>query len=251
VNLTVWTELAGIIIFVLSALLLVFFWVLSRRSTPVFRNIPPFSRLRKAVSLAVEDGKRVHFSVGRSSPIAPSVAAAFSGLSMLRQVGERTSVSDQPPVVTAGDSVLAVLGQDTLRSAYRAAGVEDLFNATSGRLSGLTPFSYAVGTIPVLRDESVSVNVLMGNFGVEVAFIADAAEREGSFILAGSDSLTAQAVLFATTPESLIGEELYAAGAYVNAGPMHAASLRLQDFLRWLIFLALLVGAGLKLVGIL
>ena len=118
-------------------------------------------------------------------------------------------------------------------------------------MTGLTPFSYAAGAIPVIRDENISTNVLIGNFGVEAALLADAAERANTFTLAASDNLTAQAVLFASAQEPLIGEELFAAGAYVDAGPLHAASLTAQDILRWLIIIVILVGALLKLAGIL
>jgi hypothetical protein len=52
-------------------------------------------------------------------------------------------------------------------------------------------------------------------------------------------------------PEPLIGEELFAAGAYIEAGPLHAASLRVQDILRWLIIIIILVGGLLKMAGLL
>jgi len=83
-----------------------------------------------------------------------------------------------------------------------------------------------------------------------VALIADAAERTGSVSLGGSENLSAQAVLYAAAQEPLIGEELFAAGAYAQAGPMHVASLKAQDFLRWLLVGALLLGAALKLLGV-
>ena len=91
----------------------------------------------------------------------------------------------------------------------------------------------------------------MGNFGVEVALLTDAVERENTFVLAGSDNLTAQAVIYASAQEPLIGEEIYAAGAYVESSPLHSASLTVQDILRWLIIAAILVGALLTLAGVL
>ena len=69
--------------------------------------------------------------------------------------------------------------------------------------------------------------------------------------LAGSDDLPAQAVLYAAAQEPLIGEELYAAGAYLKTGPVHTASLRAQDLLRWVIILAILLGSILKFLEIL
>ena len=94
----------------------------------------------------------------------------------------------------------------------------------------------------------------MGNFGVEAALLTEAAERTNTFTLAASDNLVAQAVLYATAQEPLIGEELYAAGAYMDAGSVHSASLTVQDILRWLIIIVILLGALvqlLKAVGIL
>ena len=68
--------------------------------------------------------------------------------------------------------------------------------------------------------------------------------------MAGTDSIPAQAVLYATADEPLLGEELYAAGVYLGAGPAHLASLRMQDVLRWVLVAAMVIGAVLKLAGI-
>jgi hypothetical protein len=92
---------------------------------------------------------------------------------------------------------------------------------------------------------------LIGNFGPEAGLLTEAAERQNAVVIAASESLIAQAVLYATSPETLIGEELFAAGAYVQAGSIHSASLLVQDILRWFIIIALLGGAGLKMAGLL
>jgi hypothetical protein len=38
---------------------------------------------------------------------------------MLRQLTERTSLSDRPPVAVAGEAPLAILAQDTLEAGYQ------------------------------------------------------------------------------------------------------------------------------------
>ena len=68
-------------------------------------------------------------------------------------------------------------------------------------------------------------------------------------VLAGSDNLNAQAVILAGAQQPLIGEEMFAAGAYLEPGPLQTASLTLQDVLRWLIIAAILGGSVLMLVG--
>jgi len=68
--------------------------------------------------------------------------------------------------------------------------------------------------------------------------------------LAGTDDISTQAVLYATADEPLIGEELFAGGAYVDAGLLHTASLRAQDAIRWLLIIVILAGILLKFLGL-
>lgn len=241
----------GLGLVLLASLLLLGMTFLRRKSPPaVFREIAAFTRLHRAAGLAVEDGTRLHISLGRGGLQSARGASALAGLALLRRLAERASGSDRPPVVTSGDAVLAYLSQDTLESAYRAAGAVELFRAETGRLSGLTAFSYAAGAIPVVRDENVSASVLIGHFGPEAALLTESAERENAFVLAAADEPATQSILFASVQDPLIGEELYAAAAYAGPDAAHAASLQVQDILRWLIILALLAGAAMRLAGL-
>ena len=80
----------------------------------------------------------------------------------------------------------------------------------------------------------ISSNLLIGSFSYEVALITSAGERSQTSTLAGTDNLPGQAVLYATAHQPLVGEEMYAGGAYLGAGPMHEASLHAQDVIRWI-----------------
>jgi len=233
----------------LAALLLLGLTLWRRRSPATLRPIEAYERLNRAVGLAVENGTRLHISLGRGNLFTARGGSALAGLAMLRRLAERTSASDRPPIVSSGDASLAILSQDTLRSGYRAAGAEEQYRFSTGRLTGLTPFSYAAGTIPIEHDENVSANVVIGDLGAESALIAEASDRENSSLIAASDDLSAQAIFYASTQEPLIGEELFAAGAYVGAGAAHDASLQVQDILRWLIIVAILAGSLLKFMG--
>lgn len=246
---SIWLDLAGFGIVFFSAALMLGFVVLRRKTRSVFRDIPAITRLRQAVGLVVEDGSRLHVSLGRGALTSPQSASALAGLALLHRMANLTSAGDQPPIVTSGEATLAILSQDTLQAAEKISD-RAAFDLTTGRLTGLTPFSYAAGAIPAIRDENVSATLLMGNFGVEVALLTDAVERENTFVLAGSDNLTAQAVIYASAQEPLIGEEIYAAGAYLDSGPLHTASLTVQDILRWLIIAVILAGALLTLAGL-
>jgi hypothetical protein len=248
-SLTVTLSLGFILFFFIG--MIVFSVLERRRSGYQLRRIPAFARLSRAIGLSVEDGSRLHLSIGRGSLTGPESAAALAGLSMLERIARRIGVSDRPPVVTSGDGALSILSRNTLESAYKAIEEGAQYDPNAGRLSGITPFSYVAGTLPLIFDEKVSTNVIAGHFGGEVALLTDAGERSGSLTLGGTDSLPGQAVLYATAQEPLIGEELYAGGAYLRAGGMHIASLRVQDIFRWILVLVILLGSIAKLAGVL
>jgi hypothetical protein len=247
----IWIGLGGFVVVLFTAGLMLGLSFLRRKRPSTFRDIPAFLRLRQAVGRVVEDGTRLHVSLGRGGLTTPQGAAALSGLGLLHHLADLTSASDQPPVATSGESVITILSQDTLQSSSQTITPGVAFDITAGRLAGLTPFSYAAGTLPVMYDENVSTSVLMGNFGVESALLTDAAERTNSYLLAASDNLSGQAVLYASAPDALIGEELYAAQAYNNGESIHSTSLLVQDILRWVLVVALVAGAVLKLAGVL
>lgn len=246
--LDVYGEVIGLVLTLLCAGLAVLFVAMGRNKPGRnLREIPAFIRFRRDVGLAVESGKRVHVSTGRGGLTGLQGGVALVSLNMLERCARAASISDCPPVATSGDSLVTILSQDTLRATYRSLGAEGRYDPTNGRLSGLTPFSYAAGAMPVIHDEQITANILAGHYGAEVALLTEAGERSGSLTVGGSDSLPAQAVLYAAAQEPLIGEELYAGGAYLGAGPMHTASLRMQDVVRWVLIALIVLGALINL----
>ena len=237
-------------ILAVSAILLLTITLWKRKSPANLRDIPALTRLFRTLGLSVEDGTRLHISLGRGSFLDSRGGSGLAGLAVLRYIAERTSVSDEPAVASAGDPALGLLAQDTLQAGYQAAGVEELYVPTTGRVTGLTPFGYAAGAMNISQNENVSTNIMLGHFGPEAALLAEASDRENITVIGASDDLAGQAVLFANTQDALIGEELFAAGAYLGAGASHTASLTVQDILRWTIIVALLGGGFAKLAGI-
>lgn len=221
---------------------------LRQREGFVIRKIPAFARLNRAIGLAVEAGSRLHISLGRGILLSTQSAVGYVGLSILDRIARSASISDRPPIATSGEGTLGILSQDTQKAAAKYLGVD--YDPLRGRVTGLSPFSYAAGTLLTIQEEDMGANMLIGSFGSEVGLIADAAERVESMTLGGTDNLSGQAVLFATAQEPLIGEETFAGGAYLGAGPMHKASLYVQDILRWLLIALIILGAILKLLGV-
>ncbi|HEX9797369.1 MAG TPA: DUF6754 domain-containing protein [Anaerolineales bacterium] len=239
--------LAALVLFLVSML---FYASAGRRWPVVFRPLAGLDALGEAIERAVEDGKRVHLSLGTGSVIGSDSAPALAGLATLSKIAAITSMSDKPVVATTGDGAMALLAQDTLRTAYDAAGARGRYEPTSGRLLGPSPFSY-VATLPTMLDtEDVAVHLMVGSFGVEGGLAADFGERQNALVLAGTDDVQSQALLYAIAEHPLIGEEVFATGAYLDVSRLHRASLRAQDAIRFLLVVGILGGTLLMTLGL-
>lgn len=245
------TGFTGIVVVVLFLGLMIFFSIINKdRKSDNIRPIPGYEKITKEINVAVEDGTQLHISLGRGRITGPESAAGLAGLSLLKQVIIKSSMCDHPPVASTGNPVLSILAQDTIQGTSKAISVVDRLRNPSGELIGVTPFSYAAGSLTTIRDDNVSANVHTGWFGNEIIWFTTAGERQSSPTIAGTAQLPAQAVIYASASDPLIGEELYAGGAYLGAGKMHLASISTQDVVRWIIIGIILVSVLLKLLGI-
>ena len=242
------TGLVVIVIFI--GLMLFFYFIDEEQEEKKIRAIPAYEKIIQEINIAVEDGSQLHISLGRGGLTGPESSSALDGLSILKQIIERSSVCDYPPVVTTGNAVVSILAQDTIRGTSKAISVSIQGRDPTGELVGVTPFSYAAGTLTTIRNDNVSANVHTGWFGNEVTWLTTAGERQSTPTIAGSASLPAQSVIYASASDPLIGEDLFVGGAYLGAGKMHQASISAQDVMRWIIIILILGSVLLNFFGI-
>ena len=240
---------AGLVIFSLG-LMVVFNPFLHKRFYKRLRQIEAVESLKKASGLSVEEGKRLHISLGSASLLSPQIGSALVGLNVLERLSQVSIASDNPPTVTSGEGALSMLSQATLKSSYESGNALDPYAFDQARLSGTTPFAYAAGSLATIQDDKVSSNILIGHFGPEVALMSDAVERQGTRLIAASDAMEGQAVIYGATKDVLIGEELFALPAYIKSNPFQQTSLRVQDILRWVIIGGILAGTVFKIIQI-
>jgi hypothetical protein len=96
--------------------------------------------------------------------------------------------------------------------------------------------------------DRVAGNVLAGSYGSELALIADAAMRRGQHFIATSDQLEGQAVALVMSDQPLIGEEIFAAGAYLGQAANQIASVVTLDVLRWLLIVGIFIPTELAVL---
>ena len=95
----------------------------------------------------------------------------------------------------------------------------------------------------ILSSEETSANVMAGVFSSEAAFLTEAGARQGMLQVAAAAAPAALAVLYPSANHLLVGEELFAAGAYVGERPSHVGSLLAEDVARWILVLIILAAS--------
>jgi len=214
------------------------------------RSVDAFDELPQKAGESIESGMRIHISIGSGTVGTQTTTGALAGITVLDTVAEAATISDKPPVVTAGDGGAIILAQSALRRAYAKQNVLERYDPLTGHMTGTTPLAFAAGAASAIRDETVSVSLLIGNFSNEIALIADSGSNEGTYQIVGTDNIQGQAAAYVTGDEVLVGEDVYASGAYLLGGkPFHRASLHAQDILRLLIIAAIPIGIIAKIAG--
>lgn len=247
------TQFISIMIILLALVLYAVGVIVARRRRGAFglRAIPAYDALPLMIGGAIEANRPVHMSFGSAGIGGSNTALALASAELFYRAGQRAAISASPSLITVSDPTAIALGYDVLRRAYVSRQRLNRFRASDVRWypAGPRALAFAAALTANMAEERVGANILVGNFGPELALIADAAYRRGQPLIAASDQLEGQAVAYALADEPLIGEEIYIAGAYLGAEPGYMAGVITQDMLRWILILALLAGAILAAAG--
>lgn len=219
-------------------------------SQVAFRPISTFKTMTGQVGLAVESGRHIHFALGRGSLVGSASPTSIAALAALDYLAADGASKESPPLVTAGDGTLLPAGQDSLRQAFAAADRPRAFSTPMVQYvaSDTQPMVYAAGVSDIINNSAISSNIMIGRFGPEIAIIAESAERQQMVQIIGSDEPVTLAVAATITEQLLIGEEIFATGAYLTQTPRLLASLQLQDILRMIAAVGILLAAILGLI---
>ena len=223
-------------------LLLLWFIVRARRRAPVLRPMAAWDTLRGLMGRAVEEGKQVHLSLGRSGPGAEQTAVVSAALDVQRHLAQKGAATGTAPLTTVADPLLMLAAQDALYRAYRDQGRATEYDGTCVQLIAPDPLAYAVGAQDRIDDEGTAANVMVGHLGNEYLLLGETGAQNKLLQVAGSDVLDTQALMTGTADHVLLGEEMFSAGAYLNRRPAAIASLQVEDVLRLLAVLAILAG---------
>ena len=81
--------------------------------------------------------------------------------------------------------------------------------------------------------EKPGANLLLGMFYAESLVLAETGASVGAIQIAGTDAISQLPFFVTACDYTIIGEELYAASAYIGREPTLLGSLKGQDSSRW------------------
>ncbi len=249
----------ALLLLVFVPFLIPFFYFLYRApraaSRPKLRAIPAYDSLKKLLSRAAETGQAVHVSVGTGGVSSTQTADTLAGLYALEFLADRAANSDIPPLVTVTEPTALPTVLDQLRRAYERQGYPDEFRFDQARfiappVNG-SAVPYAVGVMDILNHEPVTANVMLGSFGDEYLLMTEPGAQRDFYQVGGTSNQLVLPFVYLTMTEPILGEEIYAAGAYLLERVGHYTSLIAQDVFRVLIVVLVVVVVLLRLAGIL
>jgi hypothetical protein len=221
------------------------FYALSRVRAgrkPSLRPLPAFDRLSGVSGRAAESGQLLHVGLGTGGISGPQTAISLAGLKVLEHLADQAAACESCLVVTVADPTLLPAAQEVLRQAYARRGKSKVFSPNLVRLLAPEPAAYAAGVMGILEGENPLANVTIGAFGDEYLLIGETGAKKGIEQVAGTDDPAALAFMYVTAQETLIGEEIFAAGAYLQENAESLAGLMVQDWWRYLVVVFIVAG---------
>jgi hypothetical protein len=241
-------------------LLLGGWWLAQRGWLPPLRELPAYQLIHDAITKSTETGHPVHLSLGTGGLHDANALETVSSLATLALMSEQPAVTTNRPIVTTANPTTLLLAQDMLGSALREREQYDQHDLltvqfiggqteVSGVLGGNAHAAYAAGVIDVLEHQSLSANVMLGHFDDDYLLMGEANARRQIPHVAGSANLSALPFMQATATHTLLGEELFAAGAYLRESAWERAGVLTQDIARWVLIGWVIAAVWLKTIG--
>ncbi|HEU5408218.1 MAG TPA: DUF6754 domain-containing protein [Nitrospira sp.] len=242
-----WNQLNNLIIAV-SFCGLVFYTISHAKRNNIFlRPIPGLDAVDEAIGRATELGKPILYLTGAHDLHDPSTIAAAV---ILGKVAKRAALYETELMVPHREPITMAVCQEITKQAYLEAGKPDLFKEDANFFITADQFSYTAAVDGIMLRKKPAANFFMGHYFAESLLLTETGASTGAIQIAGTDA-DHQLPFFVTTCDyTLIGEELYAASAYLSREPVQIGTLRGQDMGKAVILSMLAVGTVVATIGV-
>jgi hypothetical protein len=234
--------------FVIYAVLLFWFIYGARKGKNLFiRKLAGLEALEDAVGRATEMGKPILYVPGLSTI---DDIATLASLNILSLVAKKTAEYNTTLLVPNRSPVVYVVAREIVKESYTDAGRPDAFNADNVYFLTQNQWAYTAAVCGTMVREKPATNLFLGHFWAESLVLAETGAATGAIQIAGTDSVFQLPFFITACDYTLIGEELYAASAYLSKEPLLMGSIKGQDWGKMIILGILLAGSALILLGL-
>jgi hypothetical protein len=222
------TRWFGIAFVTMMALFVVFNVLRAGRGKDLYiRRIAGLNAIDEAIGRATEMGRPVLMVPGLSDTVD---AIAVQALNIFAYVSRIAARFANPILICCYNAAVYTVAQEMIRDVYQREGVPDRFDPDSVRFVSDRQFAFAAGVSGLILREQAAATFFLGAFYAESLIFAETANSIGAIQIASSTESTQTPFFIAACDYVLIGDEFYAASAYLTRQPVLVGSLVGQDW---------------------
>ncbi len=238
---------APLILIIVFCVLVLSLIARSRRGHALFiRSIAGIAAMEEAVGRATELGRKVLYLPGGGTL---DDIQTIASLAVMRHVATLTAHYSAELDVPNKDPLTFAAAQETVKEAYMAAGRPELFTPEVVHYVTYDQFAFTASVTGLMVREKPAANFLIGAFHAESLLLAETGQTVGALQIAGTAEVTQLPFFAVVCDYTLMGEELFAAGAYLSKEPAMLGSIKGQDFTKACLILFIVVGVVLEIFG--
>jgi hypothetical protein len=205
------------------------------------RKISGLEAVDEAVGRATEMGRPVLFIPGIQDM---DNVQTVAGMTILSNIAKRTATYETALDVPVSRSIVMSTGRETVKQAYLEAGRPDLYNDDIVHYITDEQFGYVAAVDGIMVRQKPAACFYLGAFFAESLILAETGNSIGAIQVAGTAMPTQLPFFVAACDYTLIGEELFAASAYLSKDRMMMGSLKGQDAGKAVAMIFIIVGVA-------
>ncbi|HZI88916.1 MAG TPA: DUF6754 domain-containing protein, partial [Candidatus Polarisedimenticolia bacterium] len=219
----------------------------AKSGKPIFiRRIAGLNAIDEAIGRATEIGKKVFYIPGIQSM---DEIQTIASIAILGHVARSTARYGTDLDVPNKDPLTFASAREAVRAGYLAEGRPDLFREEMVNYVTYDQFAYTAAVSARMIREKPAAIFLIGYFFAESLILAETGQSTGAIQIAGQADPTQLPFFVATCDYTLIGEELYAASAYLSREPILLGSMRAQDIAKAIVIVLGIAGILIASLG--
>jgi hypothetical protein len=216
----------GIIMLLISGVVIGYVWYAKRGGEVKVRKIAGLEAVTEAVGRATEMGRGVLFVPGI---LDINDIQTVAGMTVLASVAKTAAEYDAKLEVPTARSLVMTTAREIVEAAYLAAGRPDAYDENNIYYLTDEQFGYTAGIQGKMVRDKPAACFYMGAFYAESLILAETGNSIGAIQIAGTAMPSQLPFFVAACDYTLIGEEFFAASAYLSGDAQQLGSLKGQD----------------------